>query len=118
VEVPSREGRAKDRDRPEGHCRSENRVDQRMPLEPITGSLLPSKASVRGTAGPYDLPPHRRKPDGDVCDKAGAVSGVGFVSRRWTQVEGLLDLVLKTEEKARPGVSFCLSVHEQEGRLD
>ncbi len=51
MEVPSREGRAKDRGRPPGDARPENRIDQRMPPEPITGSLLPSKASAMGTTG-------------------------------------------------------------------
>lgn len=78
VEVPSCEGRAKDFLMPlqgRGWEKSENRVDQRMPLEPVTGSLLPSKASVMSAGFEVALRARGRKPHSDVWQKVDAVIG-------------------------------------------
>ena len=78
MEVPSCEGRAKDFLMPlqgRGWKKSENRVDQRMPLEPLTGSLLPSRASVMSAGIEAGLSARGRKPHSNVRYKAGAVIG-------------------------------------------
>jgi len=52
----------------------ENRIDQRMPLELVTHSLLPSKKAQGNKFKKRRC--SRRKPDGNGWDKTGAVTQV------------------------------------------
>ena len=75
MEVPSREGRVNPG--PPG----ENRIDQRMPPEFVTDSLLPSRKAQGASCSGHE------KPHSNAWDNMGAV--IQAFSNVWWMVEGL-----------------------------
>jgi len=112
VEVPSCEGRAKDFALliGLGRATSENRIDQRMPLEPVTDSLLPSKVSVRSDRVEHCSVARRRKTHGNVCAKAAAVMGLRESILGPPQMEGLLEKMVDRHSEGTPRRVFLFLV--------
>jgi hypothetical protein len=88
VEVPPGERGAN----PSGQWLGKNRIDQRMPLEFVTDSFLPSKTSVRSNE--QNSVAQCRKPDGNDRDKTGAVNQTWIDLHGWRKVlEGQFYLI-------------------------
>ncbi len=68
----------------------EHRIDQRMPLEFVTDSFLPSETSARSDEFKKTLS-LARKPESDLWDKGSAVTQVDSICLR---LEGLSFLML------------------------
>jgi len=88
VEVPPGERGAN----PSGQLLGKNRIDQRMPLEFVTDSFLPSKTSVRSNK--QNSVAQCRKPGGNDRDKTGAVNQAWIDLHGWCKVmEGQFYLI-------------------------
>jgi len=112
VEVPPYERGAKDFPLFLGEgpgVRSENRIDQRMPLKFVTNFLLPSKESARSNEFKKTLSP-ARKPDSNDWDKGNAGDNrlAGFCLF-WV-VEGLFCLIAKSFNRHARACLFCFDI--------